>query len=110
MFLVLDLISDLLYFPIWWYGAGLKKRCLFVIKKIKSGYRNLALKILLRNLFKPMYGEYNWEGRLISFFARLVILFWRTLEMLVWILLLLGLLLIWLLLPIFIINQILILI
>ena len=109
MSIFLDLIGNLLYFPVWWYGQGLKRRWLVVLKGIKAGYRNLALKILLINLFKPMYGEYNWQGRIISFFARLFMLFWRALEMLIWILLLFSLIVIWLLVPILVIRQILIL-
>ncbi len=109
MSILFNLIGDLFYFPVWWYSHGLRERWFFVLKEIKAGYRNLALKILLLNIFKPMYGEYNWQGRIISFFARLIMLFWRILEMMIWILLLLFLLLIWILAPIFVIMQILIL-
>lgn len=109
MSLLVNLIKDIFYFPIWWYGKGLKKRWLFVLKKIKTAYKNLALKILLVNLFRPMYGEKDWQGRIISFFARLIMLFWRSLEMIIWSLLFFALLLIWLIAPILIIRQILIL-
>lgn len=105
----MSLILDLIYFPVWWYTEGFKKRWVFVIKQIKIGYRNLALKILLLNLFKPMYGEYSWQGRIISFFARLIMLLWRTLEMLIWIILVFSLLIIWVIAPILVIRQIFIL-
>lgn len=106
MIILLDIVSDIILFPLWWYGEGLKKRFLSVLKGIRAGNRNLALKILILNLFTPMYGEYNWQGRLISFFARLIMLFARGLEMLVWVLFLFALLLLWILAPLLVIWRI----
>lgn len=102
-----DLIKDLLYFPVWWYGRGLQKRWKIALKEIKDGYRNLALKILILNLFKPMYGEKDRQGRIISFFARLIMLLGRSVEMLIWVLFIFILLAIWTIAPLFVVRQIL---
>lgn len=69
-----DLLVEALYFPIWWYTSGLKKTTLAVIGNIKATSRNLALGLLFRNLFRPMYGQSDKVGRLISFVMRLVLL------------------------------------
>lgn len=69
-----DLLAEVLYFPIWWYSSGLKKTTLAVFGNIKATSRNLALGLLFKNLFKPMYGQSDKVGRAISFFMRLVLL------------------------------------
>ncbi len=73
----LDSILSILYFPIWWYSIGIKKRVLGFIKGSKKQIHNLALKTMFKYLFKPMYGETSLSGRIISFFMRLILLIWR---------------------------------
>ncbi len=102
--LVLDLIGEILYFPLWWYGLGLKQVVLNVGRSIKNTSRDLALPLLFKSLFKPMFGQYDREGRIISFFMRIFV----TLSRLVFffflsLLYLIGLIL-WLLLPVLVIG------
>ncbi len=73
----LDALINILYFPLWWYTQGLKKRFLGFIQGSKVSARNLALGIMFKYLFKPMFGERSKTGRIISFFMRLILLFWR---------------------------------
>src|SRR3989339_842340 len=80
--LIIDLIGEILYFPIWWYGPGLKRTVLHVFKSIKNTSRNLALVIMFKSLFKPMFGQYDREGRIISFFMRLFLTLGRLLSFL----------------------------
>ena len=105
-FIVSDLILDILYFPIWWYSKGLKKALFFVLRQIKERSEDLALKILVVNLFKPMYGDYSFAGRVISFFARVVHLTFRLVLMIIWLALMLAVFVAWLIVPVVVIYQI----
>ena len=105
-FIISDLILDILYFPIWWYSKGIKKTLLFVLRQVKERSEDLALKILIVNLFKPMYGDYSLSGRVISFFARIVHLTIRLILMLIWLALMLVLFTAWLAIPVLVIYQI----
>jgi hypothetical protein len=81
--IVLDPILSLIYFPFWWYSVGLKNFIFFLKRKIQEIACPFVLKILFLNLTKPMYGDYTREGKIISFFMRLIHLFWRLLRVLV---------------------------
>ncbi|MCF7907188.1 hypothetical protein K9K85_02830 [Patescibacteria group bacterium] len=72
-----ETLLSIFYFPIWWYTKGLKKRFLFFKERIKALSNALALKIMFTNYFKPMFGDYSRQGRMISFFMRTVLLLWR---------------------------------
>ncbi len=87
----ISLISDLIYFPFWWYRRGAKKAVRFCKKEIKNGWRALALRILIVNLPKPMWADYTRSGRIISIFIRLIHLCWRSFLMLCWTILILVL-------------------
>jgi hypothetical protein len=77
MFLVLqhvffEALIDIVYAPIWWYSKGVhywSKKC---IQWFYTGNDILNPEIWLKNIFIPMYGQYDWQGRLISFFIRLI--------------------------------------
>jgi len=75
--LVIDIIGEILYFPLWWYGQGLKQTAGHVFHSIKNANRDLAIGLMFRNLFKPMFGQYDRTGRLISFFMRFILTFSR---------------------------------
>jgi hypothetical protein len=85
MFVLLNIVKSfffetllsIFYFPIWWYTKGLKKRFLFLKKRVKDLSDALALKIMFANYFKPMFGDYSRQGRMISFFMRTILLLWR---------------------------------
>jgi len=106
--LFIDTLLSIFYFPIWWYGPGLKKRFLIFKEQVKKLSKLLALKIMFANYFKPMFGEYSRQGRMISFFMRTILLFWRLILFLVSFFGLLILFLVWIILPILAIWQIII--
>lgn len=104
-FLVIDLIGDFLFWPIWWYTKGLVKTGLFCIKEIKDQQERLGLSIWIKNIFTPMFGQYDMEGRIISFFARLIQIMARTIILGIWSIFMLILFLLWITLPVIIMYQ-----
>ena len=78
-----QIIWDFLYFPLWWYSAGLAK----TIRGVANFYRNqeasIGFSVWLKNIFVPMYGQHDFAGRSISFLIRLVQIIYRGLVMLV---------------------------
>jgi hypothetical protein len=96
---------DILYFPIWWYTTGLIKRLKGFINNLNYLSRYLAIKILLANLFKPMFGQYNWQGRIISFAMRILQLIFSLVVFILGSIFLLIILILWIvLIPIAVIE------
>ena len=101
-----EIFRDIIYFPAWWYARGL---FLVIDKSIAflSYQQNaLALFVWAKNIFRPMYGQYDWQGRLISFFMRLVQIIFRGIIMIFWVFLILNLIGAWIALPILIVYEI----
>ena len=93
-------ILNFLIFPLWWYSRGL-----FVVlggsfHSIKEQQRNLALDIWLKNIFVPMYGQYDIAGRIISFFMRLAQIIGRSVALAVWTVIVAAGIGLWLVLPV----------
>jgi hypothetical protein len=109
-FVLLDLIGDILYFPVWWYSEGLHKVIIFCLEQIKDTEKSLALRIWLKNLLVPMFGQYDWQGRLISFFMRIFQIIYRFFALLLWSVFVIIFFLIYLILPFFVLVQILLVI
>lgn len=105
-YILIDLIGDFIYFPLWWYSGGLKKALLFTGDKIMGAERVLGVSLWAKNLFVPMYGQYDWQGRLVSFFMRLFQLIFRSIIFVVCFIFMLFIPIIWVVFPIFIIFQI----
>jgi len=76
-FILIQIVGEFIYFPIWWYTKGLIKAAEWWSDNLSSFEKNLALKIWIRHIFSPMYAERDISGRLISFFVRLVVLILR---------------------------------
>jgi len=99
----LEIIWEVIFFPIWWYTQGLKRVILYVWNSLKNSSRSLALPIMFKNLFKPMFGQHDREGRLISFLMRIILTISRVLVFIVLLILNIIILLIWILLPVVVI-------
>ena len=104
--LLLELILDVLYFPIWWYTRGALHAMQWCLNIFRSGNATLAPGLWLTNIFTPMFGQYDWQGRIISFFMRFVNVIGRSIALFFWFLLCIVLFLIWLCLPILMIYSI----
>ncbi len=104
--IVVELIYDVAYFPLWWYSRGFFNLLKSLLNFLADKQKSLALVVWLKNIFRPMYGQYDWQGWLISFLVRLAQIIFRSLVMLFWLILCLAVIILWLLLPPFVIYEI----
>lgn len=96
----IEILWDIIYFPIWWYTKGLARIGHYCWESAGQQIkRRLALGVWLASMFKPMYGDYSVEGRVISGFMRFFVLIWKLINLFVWLIVLLILFLAWLILP-----------
>ncbi|MBI4090171.1 MAG: hypothetical protein HY421_02095 [Candidatus Kerfeldbacteria bacterium] len=95
-FILRDVLFDAVRFPVWWYTTGTANAWRFVRHEWLSILDRLSLRILFRNLLKPMYGDYSRSGRIISLFMRLIVFAFNSLAFFVWACLLLAAFVAWL--------------
>jgi len=104
--ILLQVIWDFLYFPLWWYTVGLAKTVRGIGHFYHEAETELGFLVWLKNIFVPMYGQYDFAGRLISFIIRLVQVVFRGALMLLIIFLGLAFLIFYVLLPFLILAAI----
>lgn len=85
-FVLGDLLGDFAYFPVWWYSRGAARAARAEWHGLLGNLAVLGVGLWIRNLFTPMFGQHDIQGRLISFAMRLFQIFARSLGALVWIL------------------------
>lgn len=105
-FIAVDVFLDIFYFPIWWYTKGIKKTAFFCVDKIRELEYGLALKIWVVNIFKPMYAQYDIEGRIVSFIMRVFQIILRAAAYAAGVIFILFLFIIWIIAPVFVVSQI----
>ncbi len=101
--LLIEFVIDFFYFPIWWYTQGLKHHALVCLDLVKNANMRFAPGLWLKNIFVPMFGQYDWQGRLVSFFMRFINVILRSIAMVVWIVIVLGVFLLWIVIPVVVI-------
>lgn len=104
--IIADIVWGVFYFPLWWYGAGLVKFMLTLGNFIADREQETGLLVWLKNIGKPMYGQSDFAGVLISVFIRLIQIMVRGVIMLFWLVLALLFLAVWLTLPIIALYEI----
>jgi hypothetical protein len=77
-----QVLWDFLYFPLWWYSAGFIKTATGVTNFYKNQEASIGFLVWLKNIFVPMYGQHDTAGRFVSFFIRVVQIFFRGFMML----------------------------
>ncbi|MFA5062093.1 MAG: hypothetical protein WC526_03020 [Patescibacteria group bacterium] len=97
--LFLEIILDFFYFPLWWYTKGTLHAAKWCLNLFRSGNQNLAPGLWLANIFVPMFGQYDIQGRIISFIMRFFQIIIRTIGLMFWLAVCLLLFLVWLALP-----------
>lgn len=94
-----EAIFDVLYFPVWWYTGGAKHALIWCYGALMSGNASLAPGLWLKNIFVPMFGQYDIQGRIISFFMRLFQVIGRGIALIFWLAVCVVLFAAWLVLP-----------
>lgn len=97
---------DAITFPWWWYTRGLRRVLGWAVRTLRGWERTVGLRVWLKNLFTPMFGQTDWQGRMISFLMRLAVLVGRLFQVLFGSIAVLVATLIYLALPPFVIWQI----
>lgn len=97
--LVLEFFLDIFYFPVWWYTGGIVYALGVAKQLILSGNANLAPGMWLKNLFVPMFGQHDFQGRMVSVIMRFLNFVFRGIGLLVWVGVVLTLVMLWVLAP-----------
>ena len=96
---------DLVFFPFWWYGQGLFLFAKKVLEFLNNQQKSLALFVWIKNIFKPMYGQNDWEGIMISILMRIFQIALRSIAMIFWLLVAVIAMMTWVFIPLIIIYQ-----
>ena len=104
--IIVELVYEIFYFPVWWYWRGLLNLLIWARDFLINQQKSLALFVWVKNIFKPMFAQYDWQGILISFLVRVAQIIFRGIIMLLWLILALAVILFWILLPIIVIYEI----
>lgn len=97
--LITEFFLDFIYFPVWWYTGGIMY-ALGVAKNLIAGANaNLAPGMWLKNLFVPMFGQRDFQGRMVSVIMRFLNIILRSIALLLWVVIVLILVLAWVLMP-----------
>lgn len=80
-FLLHELLGEVLFFPVWWYSTGLQQWSWGLLNRLAAAEYRIGLRPLLKNMWRPMYGDRTRSGRIISFFMRLILLAWSGLQL-----------------------------
>lgn len=96
----------IIYFPIWWYSVGFVRFLRSLGRFLKEKQDELALFVWIKNIFRPMYGQSDFTGRLISFFIRIIQIIFRGIGLVFFLALTIVLAIGWLALPILIVALI----
>lgn|SRR3989338_5270352 len=105
MKVISELFWDIIKFPLWWYSRGFVKLILKLKNLLRDKERSLSFFVWLKNIFRPMYGQNDVAGFLISFIVRSFQVVFRGAILLFWSMIAISIALIWLVLPLFVIYQ-----
>lgn len=94
--IALDFLLSIIYFPFWWYSGGIKKAGIYSLNLFLSGNSSLAPGLWLKNIFVPMFGQTDWQGRLVSVLMRFVNIIFRALALVLWAVVAILVFLLWL--------------
>lgn len=86
-FAVIDTVLDILKWPAWWCTQGLWTILRWVGRGIANEWFDFGLGPWFKSMFTPMYADYSLAGRAISFVARIIILAFRLVQFILWVVL-----------------------
>ncbi|TAL50841.1 hypothetical protein EPN81_01635 [Patescibacteria group bacterium] len=76
---------EILRWPLWWYTDGARDTLKKLARSVGGSVRYFGVDVWAKNLFIPMYGDTSIIGRALSFGVRLVVLMFRSLGVVLWI-------------------------
>ena len=103
--MLLELVLDVVYFPLWWYTAGAKKVLISCLYLWQDANIQMAPGLWLKNIFVPMFGQHDWQGRLMSFFIRFFNVIFRAIGLLIWTIVVTILFVLWIIFPVFVVYM-----
>ncbi|SRR3989339_336832 len=103
--MLLELVLDVVYFPLWWYTAGAKKALISCANLWQDANVQMAPGLWLKNIFVPMFGQHDWQGRLMSFFIRFFNVIFRAIGLLIWTIVVTILFVLWIIFPVFVVYM-----
>lgn len=86
-----------------WYVKSAKTYANYIVNKLEEIDRHIAWKITLRHLFDPLFGDYTFIGRVISFPIRLIRLIMGGIFYVIFICVAASIFVVWSLIPIYLI-------
>lgn len=98
--LLVDIILDILYFPLWWYSKGLVLAVRWMMREVHDAENFMGLGIWIKNIFRPMFGQYDFGSRIISFFMRFFQIILRSVILLCFTVFYFALFVVYLILPV----------
>ena len=104
--LFIDTIKDLIRFPIWWYTKGLARTWLSFIFSVRNAEMRLGVSVWVKNITRPMFGQYDIWGRIISVIIRIFQIIFRSIALVLWVMVSLLRVVLWIVLPVVIVSQI----
>ena len=107
-YIFVEILWDIVYFPIWWYTKGLARVGRYCAESIQVYVkRRLALGVWMSSMFKPMYGDTTAEGRIISGFMRVIVLIWKLILLALWLIALAVFFIAWIVVPVLVVYYVL---
>lgn len=100
--IIVEFVLDILLFPIWWYTGGARHALMFCVRMVKEVNVLLAPGLWLKNITVPMFGQYDIQGRIVSFFMRLANVIVRSIGLFIWVVIMVCVFFLWLLFPVFV--------
>ncbi len=83
-FFLREFLGEVLFFPVWWYSDGLQRFSWDLFNHLSGVEYRLGVRLLVKTIWQPMYGDRTRSGRIISFFMRLVLIGGKGLVLAVW--------------------------
>ena len=73
---------NILTFPVWWYSTGLGLIWSWFNKKNHYFLEKTGLVLFARHMFEPLYQDYTKTGQILSFFIRIFVLIFKSIQFL----------------------------
>ncbi|MFA6428971.1 MAG: hypothetical protein WCV84_00545 [Patescibacteria group bacterium] len=104
-YVLFELVGSVIRFPFWWYGEGLHDMIEWSREGLRYRWRSYGIALWVKHFFVPMYGAYDWPGRLISVLVRFVMIIARCFAIVVEAMVYAVLLFLWLFAPLFVVSM-----